>query len=296
MAFRAPEYERFSGSRTSRPAWWPLWKATFKRGWASPWVRRFTLGAIFQAAAITLVIYFFQTVVPDWRTLLEDMGNQVSGDGPDFQLDSGIYLFFLQIYIYPFLLPLSVLLGYDLIAGDLRTNALETYFSRPITPVGYLFGRTAAFTAYLLLVTLVPILWIWGFDVATAPEGHYERVKRVPLGMVAAMGLVAVCMALFVQALTTITRSGIWTAMVVVILFVFSGVIGPVLYDITENPNYMAAAFWENIWVVTNGFLGSPESTAGHANFSTSLGILLTITAASLVFLLSRIRKGGQVG
>ncbi|KAA3612842.1 MAG: hypothetical protein DWQ01_03840 [Planctomycetota bacterium] len=296
MAFRAAEYTRFAGERGSSPAWIAIWRATFRRGWASAWVRRLTMGAILTAGAITFIIYIFQTVVPDWRMLMEEMGENVRGRGPEFSLDSRIYLVFLQLFIYPFLLPLSVLMGYDLIAGDLRSNALETYFSRPITPWGYLFGRTAAYTAFLLLVTLVPMLWLWGFDVTTAPEGHFDKVSQVPLGMTLAMGLVALTLALFIQALTTITRNGLWTALVVVILFIFSGILGPVLYELTNNPSLQAAAFWENIWVLTNGCLGFPEETAGRAPFTLSLSIFVGIAVVSLLFLLRRIRKGGQVG
>ena len=100
----------------------------------------------------------------------------------------------------------------SIVAGDLKSNALEAYFSRPITPWSYLLGRTGAFTAYLLLVTLAPLLWIWTFDVMTGPDGHFDKISMVPLGMAAAMTLLALTVALFIQALATFTRSGTATA------------------------------------------------------------------------------------
>ncbi|HEX9795215.1 MAG TPA: hypothetical protein VGC54_14620 [Planctomycetota bacterium] len=296
MAFRAADYERFTGERTRTPAWWPLWRATFRRGWRSKWVKMFVLGGLGMSLAVTIMLYFVQEVVPEWRETLERLGEQAGGNGPNLVFDSRIYLILLHWFIYPFLMPLSVLLGYDLIAGDLRGNALESYFSRPITPAGYVFGRTLAFTSFLLMATLLPLLWIWCFDVFTAPAGHYQRVKSVPLGLTASLGLTALTLALFVQALTTITRSGIWTALVVVILFVLSGMLGPILYEVTNEPTMLAAAFWENIWVVSNGMLGSPEETARHAPFGLSLSIFLAISGVSLVVLLRRIKRQAVIG
>ena len=375
MAFRAPEYERFTGDRRAQPPWWPIWKATFRRGWNSKWVKWITLGAIGMAAAITLMLYFVQKVAPEWRQTMESVGDEMGGDAPPLRFDASVYLFVLHWFVYPFLLPISVLLGYDLIAGDLRSNALESYFSRPVTPGRYLLGRTGAFTAFLLLVSLVPLLWIWTFDVTTAPDrtvhyfslevesegplprftdhlrrrgwyvdedpahaarlvvsrtpslwdveglenrlrssaerydlgirslveerrmvSHFQRVKQVPLGLTAVMVLVALTMALFVQALTTITRSGTWTALVIVVLFVFSGTIGPVLFEITKKPALQAAAFWENIYVVANGFLGFPGETNNHAPFGLSLTILLVLLFGSLFVLVARVKRKGLIG
>jgi len=297
VAFRAAAYQRYEGPRRRTPGWWPLWRATFRRGWSSPWVKRITLGSLGMALAITLVLYFIQRVAPEWRSLLEEMGERVAGEGGGgVRFDARIYLTLLHWFLYPALLPLAVLLGYDLMAGDLRGNALESYFSRPVTPLGYVVGRTLAFTSYLLLATLVPLLWIWVADVATAPAEHFGRVRSVPLGLTATMGLTALTMALFVQALTTLTRNGTWTALVVVILFVLSGAVGPVLYEVTGDSRMLALAFWENLFVVGNTFLGSPVNDAGMAPFSLCLGLQIGLAVFSLVYLLRQVRRKALLG
>lgn len=296
MAFRAAEYERFTGTRSSAPAWWPLWGATFRRGWSSRWIRIITWAGIGIAGAITLVLYFVQKAVPAWRSMVEQMGQETGGGGPHLRFDASIYLILLHWFIYPVLVPMAMLLGYDLMAGDLRGNALESYFSRPITPLGYLTGRTLAFVSFLLLPTLLPLLWIWCCDVFTAHAGHFAQVRGVPLGLSAALVLTALSMALFIQALTTITKSGLWTALVFVILFVMSGTMGPALAELTDRPGFMALAFWENIFTVANGLLGFPESPNGHAPFGLSLAILLGVTLASFLYLLRKVKHRALVG
>lgn len=297
MAFRAAAYTRFQGPYSRMPAWWPLWRATLRRGWSSKWIRNLTYGAAGMALAVTLVLYSLQSVMPEWRALLEDLGRRAGGaGGREFRFDGRVYLSILHWFIYPFLLPMAALLGYDLMAGDLRGNALESYFSRPLTPRGYLLGRTAAFCSYLLLATLVPVLWIWAADVLTAPAGHWAQVRSVPLGVAATMGLVAASMALFVQALVTVTRSGLWTALVFVVLFVSGSAASQALYELTGRPAFLGLAVWQIIFTVANACLGFPEERAGHPPLWLALAVLLGTALLSLLYLLWRLQKRALVG
>ncbi len=228
MAFRAAEYERFAGSRSRVPAWWPICTATWRRGWASRWVRLISYGTLAIAFGFTALFYFAYQVMPSWPALLRMLGE-------DGAMDSGFPVQFyeglMHVFVYPVLLPLSLLFGYDLVSKDLASNALETYFSRPVTPLVYVVGRTLAYVGFLLLVTLAPLLWIWAFDASTGPEGRFEEIKAVPLALAKGLGLTALLLALMVQALSSITKSGIWTNLVFVVLFVFSTAAGNILYE-----------------------------------------------------------------
>ncbi|HBF22325.1 MAG TPA: hypothetical protein DDW23_00795 [Planctomycetes bacterium] len=298
MAFRAPSYIRLAEARTKHPSWWAIWRITFIRGWKSTWVRRLTIGAIAQGVAITLVMYFIQTVLPGWRTILRDLGQLAGQDGGMSvnEFDSRFYLVALQWFVYPFLLPIGALLGHTLITGDLKSNALEAYFSRPITPGAYLIGRTGAFTAFLLLVTLAPLLWIWLFDVLTAPDGHFEKVAMVPLGMSAAMGLLALTVALFVQAVSSFTRNGTKTALFLVTFIVLSGSLGPIFSKITGEVSYLAIAFYQDIFTLANGLLDWPFDADESPPFQLALGVILAILLSSLSALIFQIRTKGRVG
>ncbi len=228
MAFRAAEYERFEGDRSRIPAWWPICTATWRRGWASRWVRLISYGTLAIAFGITALFYFAYQVMPGWPALLRMMGDE---GGMDSGFPVQFYEGLMHVFVYPVLLPLSLLFGYDLVSKDLASNALETYFSRPVSPLVYVVGRTVSYVGFLLLVTLVPLLWIWAFDASTGPEGRFEEIKAVPLALAKALGLVTLLMALMVQALSSITKSGIWTNLVFVVLFVFSTAAGNILYE-----------------------------------------------------------------
>jgi hypothetical protein len=228
MAFRAAEYERFRDTRSRVPAWWPICTATWRRGWSSRWVRLITWGVLAMSFGLTAMFYFAYQVMPNWPSILRMVGEEGG-------LESGFPIQFyeglLVVFVYPVLLPLALLFGYDLVSKDLASNALETYFSRPVTPLVYVVGRTLAYVGFLLLVTLLPMLWIWLFDASTGPEGRFEEIRGVPLALAEALGLVSLVLALLVQALSSITRSGIWTNLAFVVLFVFSTATGNILYE-----------------------------------------------------------------
>ncbi|MBL7007809.1 MAG: hypothetical protein ISR76_02345 [Planctomycetes bacterium] len=228
MAFRAAEYERFTGTRSRRPAWWPVCTATLRRGWASRWVKLLTFGSLAIAFGFTALFYFAYQVMPNWPLLLQLAGEgDNAGSGFPLQFYNGL----LHVFVYPILLPLSLLFGYDLISKDLASNALETYFSRPVTPLAYVIGRTIAYVGFLLLVTLVPLLWIWLFDVSTGPDGRFDEISGVPLALIQGLAPVALVLALFIQAVSSVTKSGIWTNLAVVVLFFFGFVAGQILYE-----------------------------------------------------------------
>ncbi len=295
MAFRAPDYSRFAGPRSRAPAWWPIWRMTFRRGWNSVWVKRFTLLGLAIGLGTTVLLYGVQQVLPEWRELLEAAG-EGSGQGEVLRFDAGAYLVLLRLFLYPVLLPLAVLLGYDLIAGDLRSNALESYFCRPVTPWTYVLGRTGALLSYLMLATLAPLLWIWIFDLSTAPEGHFETIRRVPFGLSASLLLTGVTLSLLIQALTTLTRSGTWTALALAGLFLGSEFFANMFASINQEPDFRILAFFENLDAVANGFMGFPDETAGRPGFEACVAFQAGVSLLSLAYLLRRVKRSALVG
>lgn len=228
MAFRAAEYQRFSGRRSRLPGWWPVCTATLRRGWASLWVKLIAIAALAISFGITMLCYFAYQVMPNWPRLLDAVGES-EGMGSGFPIE--VYAGLLHVFVYPILLPMSLLFGYDLVAKDLASNALETYFSRPITPFGYLIGRTVAFSGFLLLVSLLPLLWFWFFDVSTGPDGRFAEIAGVPWALVTGLVPVSVVLALFIQAVSALTRSGVWTNLAVVVLFLLGSIAGQILFE-----------------------------------------------------------------
>ena len=298
MAFRAPEYQRFEGKLGSHPAWFPIFKVSIQRGWKITWVRRLSLGSFAAAFGLTVMFYMLYKVLPGWRELLEQFGKMVDpGETMPFRIDARFYSGLLNMFIYPVLLPLSVLFGQDLVASDMRTRALEAYFARPLTPLAYLFGRTLAFVVFLLGATLLPMMWVWCFDVMTSPDGHFAEISMVPKGMVIAFGLVSIVLALAVQAVSSVSRSATWTSLSLAIMFVVSSPVAHILHELTDKKAFLAISLPESIPVIVRAALDLPTGQfVSQPLVEHSVLMFALIAVVSVVTLWRQVIRKGVVG
>ena len=81
-------------------------------------------------------------------------------------------------------------LGSDLIAGDLRTNALPIYFSKPITISTYLLGKWLVGLVFALVVTLGPNLLAYLAGILLSNSFRKLALTAGLLGRLIVQGLV----------------------------------------------------------------------------------------------------------
>lgn len=295
MAFRAGSYARYAGPRSARPAWWPLLTATLQRGMKSPWVKRITRFSLLMALGMMVFFYILNRVIPDWRSLTQRIGEEIGRDGDDFVVNAKFYRGLLSVFVYPILLPLSLIFGSELVASDMRTNALESYFSRPITPFGYILGRTLAYSGFLLAATLLPLLVVWTSDVLTAPASHLSEVGMVPLGLTLALTLIALVVALLVQATATFTRNAYGANIALGVFFVVLQGMSEVLRENRESDSWLALSFLHDVFVVCSACLGV-ERGDHMAPTALAFGLVLAIGAGSFLYLWRSLRRRVLLG
>ena len=96
--------------------------------------------------------------------------------------------------------------GADLISGDLRTNALPIYFSKPVTVSTYLLGKWLVVAAFASAVTLVPNLLAYTAGILVSDT---LAQLRLTLGLLAGVVLTSVLIAglssLVILALSALT-------------------------------------------------------------------------------------------
>jgi hypothetical protein len=298
MAFRAAEYERYSGERTNRPAWLPIAFGTIQRGWKSKWVRRVSVLSLILGFGLMAMMYMVNQVVPEWRSITEKAAQHATSDD-GFKVDGRFYLILINIFVRPILLPLALLFGYDLIASDMRTNALEAYFSRPVTPIGYLAGRTLAFVSFLMLATFGPFFLVWLADVATAPDDtHFQTIAHIPVSLFFALLIISFTVSLMIQAVTSLTKSATWSNLVFVVIFLFLGGMGPVLYEITDEQNMMAFSFVNDTKVVCASLLGidlDQNHDFANASPAAAFSVMIGVSVISFLVIMRGLRKRSLV-
>ena len=286
MAFKAAEYQRYSGPRSKIPAWVPLAGLALSRGWKSKWVRRITSLSLMLGAGMMIMMYTMNQILPGWRDLTQQVGAIAGGDSGDWEIDAGVYLKLLRLFVYPVLLPLSLLFGYDLISKDIETNALDAYFSRPISPLSYIIGRSVAFIGFLMTATFGPMMLVWISDWATSNDAHFSQIAIVPFGMFWSLLLISVTLSLLVQAITTITRSGLWTNISFVFIFIVLSILANIIFAITMNPNALALSILHNTGVVCEYALNEIPAKRALPSAPANVSILVMLTTSLVSFLI----------
>ena len=286
MTFKAAEYQRYSGPRSGIPAWVPLAELALSRGWKSKWVRRITSLSLMQGVGMMIIMYALNQVVPSWRELTQQVGVIAGGDSDDFVIDAGMYLVLLKLFVYPVLLPLSLLFGYDLISKDIETNALDAYFSRPISPLSYILGRSVAFVGFLMTATFGPMILVWISDWATSSDTHLQQIAIVPFGMFWSLLLISVTLSLLVQAITTITKSGLWTNISFVFIFIVVSIFANIIFAITGNSDALALSILHNTGVICEYALNEIPQNSQLFKASPNASIMVMLGTSLVSFLI----------
>jgi hypothetical protein len=237
-------------------------------------------------AGMMIMMYTMNQILPGWRDLTEQVGAIAGGDSGDWEIDAGVYLKLLKLFVYPVLLPLSLLFGYDLISKDIETNALDAYFSRPISPLSYIIGRSVAFIGFLMTATFGPMMLVWISDWATSNDAHFSQIAIVPFGMFWSLLLISVTLSLLVQAITTITRSGLWTNISFVFIFIVLSILANIIFAITMNPNALALSILHNTGVVCEYALNEIPAKRALPSAPANVSILVMLTTSLVSFLI----------
>ncbi len=128
----------------------------------------------------------------------------------------GLFLFLLWPQTFIVMLVASAI-GANLIAQDIRSNALEIYLTKPITPLDYVLGKVSVVALFIMLTTFVPAMIV--FSVAAASwQGFLDVTWPVIPRLFAACGLAAIVNSVVILGLSSLAKSGryatvIWFAM-----------------------------------------------------------------------------------
>jgi ABC-type transport system involved in multi-copper enzyme maturation permease subunit len=152
-----------------------------------------------------------------------------------------------------FVFVITVYVGAGLIANDRRANALQIYLSKPLMRAEYIAGKLAVLFVFLTAVTLVPALLLLLLQVMFA--GSFAFVKRnlflFPAITVASM-LQVVLASFTVLALSSLSKSARFVAIMYVGILFFTKAIFGVLYAITGSSGPSWISLGDNLTQVVD--------------------------------------------
>ena len=139
-----------------------------------------------------------------------------------------LFIFFITVYV-----------GAGLIANDRRANALQIYLSKPLTRGEYVFGKLAILMGFLALVTWIPAITLLLVQVAFAGNFTFlmNHAYLFPAITVYAF-LEIVTAASTMLALSSLSNSSRYVAVLYAVLLFFTQAIYGVMYAVTRNSSF----------------------------------------------------------
>jgi ABC-2 type transport system permease protein len=135
-----------------------------------------------------------------------------------------------------FVFIITVWVGAGLIANDKRANALQIYLSKPLTRIEYIVGKLVILGSFLLLVTWVPAILLLVLQVAFTGSFSFLRQNLYLFPAVTVFSGLKVLLAAFtILALSSLSKSSRYVAILYAGAYFFSHAVFGVIYAITGS-------------------------------------------------------------
>jgi ABC-2 type transport system permease protein len=216
-------YRRYGGSRAPRgQAWSVITRAGLRTMLAKrmflglllvAWFPFFVRAVQIYAAANLPQAAFLKPTAETFRQFLDQQS---------------IFVFFVTVYV-----------GAGLIANDRRANALQIYLSKPLTRAEYVFGKLAILITFLLAVTWAPAMVLLLVQIAFA--GNFTFLQNnlylfPAITVFAAIQVITVATTML--ALSSLSKSARYVAILYAMVLFFSAAIYGVLYAVTRSSSF----------------------------------------------------------
>lgn len=135
-----------------------------------------------------------------------------------------------------FVFVITVWVGAGLVANDKRANALQIYLSKPLTRTEYIAGKLVILSTFLLLVTWVPAVLLLLLNMAFAGNLTFLRENLYLFPAVTVYtGLQVLVSGFMMLALSSMTKSSRYVAILYAGVYFFSHAVYGVIYAVTGS-------------------------------------------------------------
>jgi ABC-2 type transport system permease protein len=266
-------YRRYGGERTTRHR---RWLVIARAGIVQRLRERRFLALMLMAWLLFLVravqVYFGTTFVrasffaPSDETFHSFLNQQ------------RLFVFFITIYA-----------GAGLIASDRQANALQLYLSKPITRHDYIAGKLATLATFLIAVTWVPAMTLLALQVLFSGSldfvsSHPRLVPAITMTSLLQVALASMTM----LALSSLSRSRRFAAMLYAVVAIFAGAVERVLQTATGAAGWVLLSPQNTLAVVTDALFGIDSDTG--IPVSVALMAVIALLGICVVVLERRVR------
>ena len=287
MAIAERGYTHWDGElQERRRPWWPITRHGIRLAFKRKYFKFSFFISLMPAFGFLVGIYAAEKI--------QDFKVMIKGSPTLLTVDPGFFrAYFAGEFLLFMMLMIMVLAGAGLIADELRHNALQLYFARPLAKKDYFVGKAAILVFFLSLVTLAPGLLFILFKLIFSGSFRFlGDYPWLPLSVIGFSALVTAFFSLYTLMISSVSKNRRYTAIMLFTIYIFSDVLFGIFYSSFRSPYFALLSLKVNLQQVGAAFFRvKPPFPVPWAY---SLAVLLAVCAAAAVVLHKRV-KGVEV-
>ena len=176
-----------------------------------------------------------------------------------------------------FVFIIAIYAGAGLIANDLKANALQIYFSKPITRRDYVMGKLGVLFFFLALPTLVPGMLLFFLAVLFKSDASFlEQNCWLPASVLGYSLLIIATYSVVMLAVSSLSKSSRFAGIVFAALFFFSRIFYQILSVVLRSTRVAWVSLGNNLTQIGDYlFQGRPQYQSPLWLSAMVLGLLM---------------------
>ncbi len=283
MTIKEKGYAHWDGEFLDKKfPWWPITRYGIKLTFRKKFFK-----LIFPLSLIPAVVFLAGIYVSE---RLEDFKFLFQDSVPILQIDPAYFKTYLAEGFMIFVMVIIVIFcGAGLISDDLKHNALQLYFSRPLKKRDYFLGKTAVIVFFLFLLTLVPgFIFIIMKMVFAGSFKFFLSYPWLPLAVIAYSVLVTAFFSFYTLFISSLNKNRRYVAILIFGIYVGSDILREIFFDIFHNHYFSLLSIRGNIQQV--GAAIFDQRTPYPIHWTLSLLVLTAICVLAWFVLKKKVR------
>jgi hypothetical protein len=305
-------YRAWQGVRSHEALrWYVIAENGFLRAAGNRWLRRLLFLVWIPAVFFGLVFFVYERAIAE-RELMEILYGVSGVLSPavqrvlertkDLKAEDGRHAVWsallLSFFRYPQATSMVLIVGLvapPLIARDIRSKAFLLYFSRPISRLEYILGKSVTVWWYLLLISTAPALALYVLAVLLSPSiSVVAYTWDIPFRVLAATAVLLIPTTAMALAFSSLTRHIVTAGFLWYAVWIVGGMAHAILYTVdsmrtigtTETFDWYR---WDLISLYhilgqVQGYIFDPQSGSTRTACAATILSLITLLSMAIVY------------
>ena len=316
MPIHSLGYRKWNGPLDSPASRWTVIAMIgIRRAWQSMWLRRIMFFAWVPGVVMGFLIFAYERAAEDgnpsafmFSNMLELFVSGQTGEaivasmsatdvGAEMHAQRHTFWCSLLLIMYQrsqamLLIPLVGMVAPPLISQDVRSRAFLLYFSRPITRVQYILGKSASVGLFVACISVLPGLMLYLTGVLLSPDISIVLYTwDIPLRVIAVSAVMiipTVSLALMLSSLTTESRFASFAWFSVWIFGAFAYLVISSFSEPTVGHSPLELLSLYHVIFHVQGWMLDLQNEAS-GDIASRIAVLVMVTIVSLTVLFKRV-------